>query len=191
MIYGYARVSTAGQAVDGNSLEAQEIALKAAGAEEIRSDIGTGTKMIRPALTTLTENLQEGDTLLVTKIDRLGRTTTAALQLIDELLNRGIVIHVLNMGRLDQTPMGRVIRTVILAFAELERDLIVERTKEGKRIARQKPGYREGRKPKYSKAQIDHAMELLKEHSYTEVTKMTGISRATLVRYHAAARRND
>ena len=73
-------------------------------------------------------------------------------------------------------------RNMLLAFAEFERDLIIERTQEGKAIARQKDGYREGRPPKFSKQQIDHALELLEKHSYSQVEQMTGISKSTLVR---------
>lgn len=71
---------------------------------------------------------------------------------------------------------------MLLAFAEFERDLIAERTQEGKAIARQKDGYHEGRPPKFSKQQIDHALDLLEDHSYRQVSEMTGISKSTLVR---------
>lgn len=69
-----------------------------------------------------------------------------------------------------------------MAFAEFERDMIVERTQEGKAIARQQPGYREGRPKKYTKKQIDHAIELLEDKSYKQVEEMTGISKSTLIR---------
>ena len=91
-------------------------------------------------------------------------------------------MHILNMGVLDDTAAGRLIRNVFLAFAEFERDMIVERTQEGKAIAKQQPGYREGRPRKFGKDQIQHAMDLLKDHSYSQVEKMTGISKSTLIR---------
>lgn len=182
MIYGYARVSTMEQAKDGNSLEAQKTALKEAGAQVIYSDAFTGTKSHRPELDKLLGKLQPGDTLVTSKLDRLARSVTDGVKLINGLLERGVVVHVLNMGLMDNTPTGKLIRTVMLAFAEFERDMIVERTQEGRAIARQREDYREGRPPKYKKAQIDHALELLVDHSYKQVEEITGISKSTLIR---------
>ena len=78
--------------------------------------------------------------------------------------------------------MSVLLRNVLLSFAQFERDMIVERTSEGKAIARQNPDFKEGRPMKYGKAQINHALELLESHSYGEVEKMTGISKSTLIR---------
>lgn len=182
MVYGYARVSTAKQAVKGNSLEDQEHQLREAGALEIVSEYYTGTKMERPKLTALLEQLQEGDKLIVTKLDRFARTAVEGGNIIRKLLERGVSIHILNMGLIDNSPTGRLITTILLAFAEFERDLIVERTQTGKAIARSNGIRVDGRPPKYTDAQVNHAMDLLQEHSYTEVERMTGISRSTLVR---------
>lgn len=181
MIYGYARVSTRGQA-DGNSLEAQEEELKKAGATEIYADTFSGTQIYRPEFEKLLNKLSEGDTLIVCKLDRFARSMTQGSELVSGLIARGIKVHILNIGILDNTPASKLIRNVFFAFAEFERDMIVERTQEGKAIARQQPGYREGRPPKYSKAQMRHALELLQDHSYTQVEKMTGISKSTLIR---------
>ena len=131
MIYGYARVSTKGQAKDGNSLEAQEDALRMAGATEIYTDAFTGTQSHRPGLDSLIAAMRPGDTLKVTKLDRIARSATHGIALIQTLLDRGITVHVLNMGLMDNTPTGKLIRSVMLAFAEFERDMIVERTSEG------------------------------------------------------------
>lgn len=182
MIYGYARVSTKGQAKDGNSLEAQEQALKLAGATVVYTDAFTGTKANRPELDKLMAVMQSGDTVVVTKLDRIARSATAGIEMIQGLLDRGIVVHVLNMGLMDNTPTGKLIRNIMLAFAEFERDMIVERTQEGKQLAKQNPDFREGRPKKYSKAQIAHAVELLDRYSYKEVSEMTGISKSTLIR---------
>ncbi len=182
MIYGYARVSTKGQAKDGNSLEAQEAALTSAGAQKIFIDAFTGTKTKRPELDKLKDTLQSGDTLIVTKLDRIARSVSQGTELIEHFLNDGITVHILNMGLMDNSPTGKLIRTVILAFAEFERDMIVERTQEGKSIAKQNPDFREGRPEKYTRAQISHALELLENHSYSQVEKMTGISKSTLIR---------
>ena len=189
MIYGYARVSTKGQAKDGNSLEAQEIALRVAGATEIYADAFTGTKAHHPELDKLMKVMQSGDTMVVTKLDRIARSATQGIELIQGLLDKGIIVHVLNMGLMDNTPTGKLIRNIMLAFAEFERDMIVERTSEGKAIAKQNPEFREGRPRKYSKAQMRHAISLLAEHSYKEVSNMTGISKSTLIR--AMKKEND
>ena len=177
MVYGYARVSTRGQAKDGNSLEAQENALRSAGATKIYADAFTGTRTKRPELDKLMSVLQSGDTLIVTKLDR-----TQGIELIEMLLDKGIVVHVLNMGLMDNTPTGKLIRNIMLAFSEFERDMIVERTSEGKAIAKMNPDFREGRPKKFSNTQINHALSLLENHSYRQVEQMTGISKSTLIR---------
>ena len=180
--FGYARVSSKGQAKDGNSLEAQAKALKDAGAKEIFTDVYTGTTTDRPELEKLLSILQEGDMLIVTKLDRIARSVQQGISLIEELAARGVKVNVLNMGLMDNTPTGKLIRNVMLAFAEFERDMIMQRTREGKEVARQLPEYKEGRKPKYSKEQINHALELLETNSYSKVTRLTGISKSTLIR---------
>lgn len=182
MVYGYCRVSTQMQAKDGNSLHAQEQLLKENGAEEIYSDAFTGTKAHRPELDKLLAVLQTGDKLVITKLDRIARSASQGIELIQSLLDKGITVHVLNMGLLDNTPTGKLIRNIMLAFAEFERDMIIERTQEGKAIARRQPDFREGRPRLYSRKQIQHALELLQDHSYRQVTELTGISKSTLIR---------
>lgn len=182
MIYGYARVSTRGQLKDGNSIEAQEQALREHGAEKIFSDAYTGTKSHRPKLDELMNVMQAGDTVVVTKLDRIARSATQGIELIQSFLDKGVTVYVLNMGLMDNTSTGKLIRNIMLAFAEFERDMIVERTQEGKAIARQRADYREGRPKKFSRKQIQHALELLKTCSYREVEETTGISKSTLIR---------
>lgn len=185
MIYGYARVSTLGQQRDGNSLEGQVEQLKSAGVPEqnITTEAFTGTKIDRVKFNTLLGQLQSGDTLKICKLDRYARTTIEGVRTAQELLQRGVNLHILNMGLIDNTPTGRLILTIMLAFAEYERDMIVERTQAGKDIAKLKPNYHEGRRRTYTDEQITAAMKLLKKHSYEEVTKLTGISKSTLNRY--------
>lgn len=182
MIYGYARVSTKGQAKDGNSLEAQEKALKEAGAIEIYVDAFTGTKTDRPEFEKLMDKLQSRDTLIVTKLDRFARSMSQGSELVSELVDKGIKVYILNIGIMDNTPSSKLIRNVFFAFAEFERDMIIERTTEGKAIAKQNPDFREGRPKKYKKAQIEHALKLLENNSYTQVEQLTGISKSTLIR---------
>lgn len=182
MIYGYCRVSTNMQAKDGNSLKAQEKLLKENGAEEIYSDAFTGTKAHRPELNKLMDKLQQGDKLIITKLDRIARSASQGTELIQTLLDNGVTVHVLNMGLMDNTPTGKLIRNIMLAFAEFERDMIIERTQEGKAIAKKQLDFREGRPRLYSKKQIQHALGLLQDHSYKQVTELTGISKSTLIR---------
>lgn len=182
MIYGYARVSTKGQAKDGNSLEAQEKALRESGANEIYVDAFTGTKTDRPEFDKLMDKIQKGDTLIVTKLDRFARSMTQGSELVSDLVEKGIKVYILNIGVMDNTPSSKLIRNVFFAFAEFERDMIVERTMEGKVIAKQNPDFREGRPKKYSRKQIEHALELLESNSYKQVEDMTGISKSTLIR---------
>lgn len=189
MIYGYARVSTKGQAKDGNSLEAQEKTLRDAGAVEVVKDAFTGTKASRPEFTNLMGKLRNGDTLIVTKLDRFARNAEDAIHIIKELVNRGVVVNILNMGIADNTPMGKLMITILSGFAEFERDMIVERTQEGKAIARQNPDFREGRPKKYGRQQIEHAIQLLETHSYKQVEELTGISKSTLIRARRARER--
>lgn len=182
MIYGYARVSTKGQAKDGNSLEVQERTLKEHGAKIIYTDSFTGTRMERPELNKLLNVIKEGDTLVVTKLDRFARSVSQASDLITGLIDRGIRVDVCNLGVLDNSSMSTLMRNILLSFAQFERDMIVERTQEGKAIARLRDDYREGRPKKFSKSQISHAIELLNTYSYRQVETMTGISKSTLIR---------
>ncbi len=182
MIYGYARVSTKGQAKEGNSLEYQENKLRVAGAEKIFSDTYTGKVTERPELDKLINQLREGDILVVTKLDRIARSVVSGSELIDDLCDKGIIINILNMGVIDDSATGKLLRNVMLSFAEFERDMIIQRTQEGKDMARRKPGFKDGRPKKYSKKQIEHALELKKEYSYNQVSEMTGISVSTLIR---------
>ena len=187
MIYGYARVSTAGQSRDGNSLEDQTTALQQYGCQEIITEAYSGKTMDRPEFQKLLKRLQAGDTLVVTKLDRFARTAIEGVQQVRSLFDRGVRVHILNMGLIENTLTGNLILTVMLAFAEYERGMILERTQTGKAVARQNPDYREGRPKKYSRTQIKHALQLLDEgYTYRQVEAMTGISKSTLVR----ARRN-
>jgi len=177
MKYGYARVSSINQ-----DLEGQVRALKKEGCEEIYRDKFTGSKTKRPEFMKLLQVLKEGDTLVVTKMDRLARTAADGIHTIKDLFERDIKVHVLNMGLIEDTPTGRLILHIMLSFSEFERDMIVERTQEGKMIAKQKPDFREGRPKKYGRRQIEHALLLLETHSYKQVESMTGISKSTLIR---------
>ena len=183
MIYGYARVSTATQGRDGNSLEDQVAALERYGCQEIVTETFTGKTMERPKFLALLERLQEGDTLVVCKLDRFARTAIEGVQVVRELFERGVRVHILNMGLVENTLTGNLILTVMLAFAEYERGTIVERTQTGKAVARQDPNFRDGRPKKFKPEQIALALSLLDQgKTYRQITTMTGISKSTLIR---------
>ena len=184
MIYGYARVSTRSQARDGNGLDVQRDILKEHGVleENIYWDSFTGTKFSRPNFDSLMDMLQTGDTLVVSKLDRFARSVSQASDKITELVNRGIRVDVANIGVMDNTSTSMLIRNILLAIAQFERDMIVERTQEGKAVARTKTGFKEGRPQKYTDTQLDHAVTLLKVNSYKQVELMTRISKSTLQR---------
>lgn len=177
MKYGYARVSTIHQ-----DLKVQFQQLEKENCDRIFSEKFTGTNKKRPEFQKLIDMLQEGDTLVVTKLDRFARSTQDALDIIKNLFEKNIKVHVLNMGVIENSPTGRLIFTIFSAFAEFERDMIVERTQEGKILAKQNPDFREGRPNKFSRQQINHALSLLENHSYKQVEELTGISVSTLVR---------
>ncbi len=182
MVYGYARVSTKGQEKNGNSLENQINELKVAGAEKIFVDAFTGAKTHRPEFGKMLSVVTEKDKIIVCKLDRFCRSISAGNEIITDLLNRGVSIHILNMGVLDNSPTSALLRNIMLCFGEFERSLILERTSSGKEIARSKPDFREGRPKLYRREQINHALSLLSEYSYKQVEALTGISKSTLIR---------
>ena len=178
MKYGYARVSTRQQDLEGQLRQLDEERCDRVYFEKI-----TGTKSDRPEFQKLLQEIETGDTLVVTKLDRFARSTQDALNTIKLLFEKGVRINVLNLGIIENTSTGRLIFTIFSAFADFERDLIVERTREGKEIAKQRPGFKEGKPRKFSQKQINLAMKLLEGNSYKEVEQMTGISKSTLTRY--------
>jgi DNA invertase Pin-like site-specific DNA recombinase len=181
MIYGYARVSTRGQDKYGNSLADQIAKLRENGCEKIYSDSFTGTTLDRPEFTKLLSELKTGDVLVVTKLDRFARTAADGAKTVQELVSRGVEVNVLNMGKADNSPMGKLMTTILLAFAEFERDLIVERTTAGKAVAKEKdPEWREGRKV-IETPDFEKFLEKTKrgEMTINECCKLLGISRRT------------
>ena len=180
MIYGYARVSTVGQRKDGNSLEDQEAKLRDNGAEQVFVDAFTGTKLERPEFQRLMSLVQSGDTIVATKLDRVSRSASQGIALVDELLAKGVTLHILNMGVMNNTPTGKLIRNIMFSFAEFERDMIVTRTAEGKAVARTKEGFKEGR----SRKQTDDFQKFREKQKDGEITvenacAQLGISRST------------
>ena len=179
-IYGYARVSTAQQ-----DYATQIEDLKRAGATKIFKDKYTGTTADRPEFDKLMAKKKNGDTLIVTKLDRLARNTQDALNIVKKMNAEGVILRVLNIGTIDNSPSGRLIFTVFSAFAEFERDLIVSRTQEGKAWAKaNNPNFHDGMPRKYDQEQINFAWKLhTQDHmSYSEISKKLGMSKATIYR---------
>lgn len=183
MIYGYARVSTAAQGRDGNSLEDQVAALEKYGCHQIIEEAFTGKTMDRPKFQKLLELLKEEDTLVVCKLDRFARTAIEGVQTVRELFERGVRVHILNMGLIENTLTGNLILTVMLAFAEYERGMIAERTQTGKAAARQDPNFKDGRPKKFTPEQLQLGLALLEQgKTYKQIQHLTGISKSTLIR---------
>ena len=189
--FAYARVSTRKQFRDGNGLEEQIAKLENVGFDELVVEEFSGATTKRPHLDALIQRLQTGDTLIVTKLDRFARSAAEGLSLINSLLARGVHVFILNMGLIDNTPIGKLITTILLAIAEFERDMIVERTQAGKEIARTKNGFRDGRPPIDQKKKDFAADLILNQYkSYNEVVELTGLSKSTVTRAVRHAKAN-
>lgn len=155
--YGYARVSTASQSTKE---QIQQLIDSGIEKKNIFSEHFTGTKKNRPQFNDLLDNLKAGDEIVVTRLDRFARNTREALEVIEPLLNNNITIQVLNLGTIENTPMGRIIVRTLLSVAEMERDMIIERTQEGKMFAKKNnPDYREGRPKAVITPQKRHACQ--------------------------------
>lgn len=184
MEYGYVRVSSKGQAENNSMAEQEQTILEKYPSAETHKEVYTAAKDFnnRQVFNELVDRLVSGDVLVVCKMDRFCRNVREGLNIIDNLLEKGVTVHILNLGVIDNSPIGRLLYTVLLAFAEFERNMIVERTKAGRELARQKDGYIEGRPKKFARTQIELAMQLLEIYSYKQVADMTGISKSTLQR---------
>jgi DNA invertase Pin-like site-specific DNA recombinase len=176
---GYARVSTREQNVDS-----QTDVLEAAGCTRVYVEQASGTLARRPALTDVLSYLREGDTLVVTKLDRLGRSVKNLKDIADELERRGVGLRALSQGVDTTTPGGRLFFHMLAAIAEFERDLIVERTKDGLASARAR-GRKGGAKPKMTLAKVRQARAMYdqKEHTVQEIADVLGVSRPTIYRH--------
>ena len=184
MEYGYIRVSSKSQAENNSLSEQEQMILEKYPSAEIYREVYTAAKDFnnRMVFNDLINRLTDGDCLIVCKMDRFCRNVREGLDIIEYLMDKGIKIDILNLGVIDNTPVGRLTYTILLSFAEFERNMIVERTRAGRELARQKDGYTEGRPKKFSRTQIDLALQLLENHSYKQVSAMTGISKSTLQR---------
>lgn len=189
MIYGYARVSSTSQ-LKGHGLEVQETALREAGCQQVWKEQFTGHTMEREKWSKLFKRLKRGDTLVACKLDRIARTTEEGISNVRELMERGVTVKILNMGTVDDTPMGRLVLTVMMAFAEFERDLIVERTAAGREAAKAaNPDFKCGRKP--IAVDMDALREAVELHGSGEITNVEAAEMAGLSLRTYQRRRHD
>src|SRR5271166_1961843 len=182
MIIGYARVST-----DGQELDAQQTALKAAGAEQVHSEKVSGAQTDRRALSKALASLGAGDVLLVTRLDRLARSTRDLLNVLDAVGKAGAGFRSLADPMIDTTsPHGKLILAVLAALAEFERSMILARTAEGRTRALAN-GVRFGRRPKLSRFQIEEALaRRAAGETTTEIGKSYNVSHSTISRLQAS-----
>jgi DNA invertase Pin-like site-specific DNA recombinase len=178
MIVGYARVST-----DGQSLEAQQAALKSAGAERIFAEKVSGAKADRKQLAKTIEALSEGDVLLVTRLDRLARSTRDLLNVLAAVADKAAGFRSLADPMIDTTsPHGKLILAVLGALAEFEHSMILARTSEGRKRAQER-GVRFGRKPKLTAHQITEALaRKANGDALAEIGRSYNVSHSTISR---------
>ena len=184
MLIGYARVSTQDQ-----NLELQCDALIKAGCKKIFDDKASGSRAERPGLTKALEMLREGDTLVVWKLDRLGRSVKNLIDLVSELHKQGVQFKSLTDAIDTGTTSGRFFFHVMASLAEMERELTVERTRAGLEVARQL-GRKGGRKRQMTDSKIESAKKLLNNGvPPRDVAKNLGVSVPTLYRWIPASAR--
>lgn len=176
--YGYARVSTQKQ-----DLSRQLDLLNQYNCIEILTEKITGTKSNRPELTRLKDKVRPGDTLIIESFSRLGRSTKDLIEIVEYFENKDVKLISIKENFDTNTPHGKLMLTVFQAFSQFERDIIVQRTKEGLESARARG--RKGGRPRVKEQNINRALKLYnsKEYSISEIVSMTGISQATLYRY--------
>lgn len=197
-IYGYARVSTTGQ-----DLSNQLDRLKAEGCTVVYSEKYTGTNRNRKELKGLLDVVKDGDTVKVTKLDRLARSLQDLQKTVQDLNGRGVAVVFLDNGLTFLPGIGNPMQNLMLnmlgAVAEFEASIITERMREGKQYAKEtKPDYKEGRPKRMLTDRHLHALSLLKDKTYKDVSKVTDYSTATIIRIRkqyidevAAGKRKD
>ena len=182
-LFGYARVSTRDQ-----DLAAQDAELRAAGCAKVFKEKASGAKTDRPELAKVLRRLEPGDVLMVTRLDRLARSTRDLLNVLDELAKRGAGFRSLKDAWADTTtPHGKLMVTVLGGLAEFERELIRARTGEGRKRAQER-GVRFGRPRKLTAHQRDEALQRLRQgETQADVARTYNVDPATISRLAAAS----
>lgn len=172
---GYARVSTRDQ-----NLDSQIDMLKTVGCDRIFSEKVSGRKFKRTELDNCLDYLRDDDTLVITKLDRLGRTTKQLIELSQHLEDNGIDLEIIDMNINTKDAMGKMFFTMMSGFAELEANLLSERTKKGLESARSRG--RVGGRPRINQEKVNMIVSLYHSKTYTinEIMKMTGVSKGTI-----------
>jgi DNA invertase Pin-like site-specific DNA recombinase len=174
---GYGRVST----VDQN-VSSQEDALKVAGVDRIFIETFTGTKISRPELDKVLQQLRTGDVLVITRLDRLGRSAKDLLNIVSELERLGVQLEVIEQRIDTSTPEGKLFFTMVAAFAEFERAIMQSRTMDGLAAARAR-GRVGGRKPKLNQSKVDAIKQMYRDgRTVKEIASLFEVSRPTVYR---------
>jgi len=179
MLVGYARVSTQDQ-----KLELQRDALRAAECDRIFEDKASGAKAARPGLTEALAFMRPGDTLVIWKLSRLGRSMKQLIETVQTMQDKGIELKSLNESIDTRTPTGKLLFHIVAAFAQFERDNMIENTKAGLEAARAR-GKKGGRKPVMDEKKLKQAIALRADPTLAvpDICMTLGISRATFYRY--------
>ena len=191
MIYGYARVSGTGQDLE---LQCKELEQAGVPAENIYAEKFTGTTQDRPKWNELYNKLQKGDTVYFTKVDRIGRTVRVAVDIVNDLLSKGIKVNVIQLGGYidNSTLKGKLMFNMLSVMAEFEHDLIVERLANGKAYAKKhNPNYKEGRPKRRITNRYKKIYEYSLTHSIRETALTTGVSESTVKRIKRQIRESE
>lgn len=191
MIYGYARVSGTGQDLE---LQVKELEQAGVPTGNVYAEKFTGTTRNRPKWQKLYSQLRKGDEIYFTKVDRIGRTVRVAVDIVDDLLSKGVKVYIVQLGGYvdNSTPIGKIMFNFLTVMAEFEHDLIVERLANGKAYAKKhNPNYREGRPKRRITNRYKKIYEYSLTHSIRETALTTGVSESTVKRIKRQIRESE
>lgn len=182
MKFGYARVSGLSQDLE---LQVKQLEDQGVPRENIYAEKFTGIKEDRPEWLKLSNQLRKGDEVVFTKVDRIGRSVKVGIDIVDDLLDRGVKVYIIQLnGYVDRkSPMGKMMFNFLMVMAEFEHDMIVDRLATGKAYAKKNnPNYREGRPKRKITNRYRKVYEVSQEHSIRETALITGVSESTVKR---------
>lgn len=182
MKFGYARVSGLSQDL---KLQVKQLEAQGVPRENIYAEKFTGTKEDRPEWLKLSKQLRKDDEVVFTKVDRIGRSVKVAVDIVDDLLRRGVKVYVIQLGGYinNKSATGKMMFNFLTIMAEFEHDMIVDRLATGKAYAKEhNPNYREGRPKRKITNRYRKVYEVSKKHSIRETALITGVSESTVKR---------